>query len=177
MARSASNAYDASLQMLACLTIAVNAAANPPANIQFLPGQQAGEDISEFRDLCCEGTAYVRMATVYPSFDDFPAPDTQVIPCKQQAMALNYEVGIMRCSPTGNTAFVPTAEQWRAAYEQQMTDMKSLYSALCCYQGQFIDDGMLMGQWAPIGPQGGCLLGYVNLSHQIMGCSGMCNGH
>jgi hypothetical protein len=175
MARSASDAYDASLQMLACLTIAVQAAANPPKNIQFLPGAQAGEDLSEYNDLCCEGTAFVRMTTTYPSYQDFPAPDSLAIPCQQQAIALNYEVGIMRCAPGGTIAFVAKAENWRVAYQQEMTDMKSLYTTLCCYQGQFIDDAMVMGAWNPVGPQGGCLMGVINLSHQIMGCGGLCD--
>jgi hypothetical protein len=172
--RAASDAYQASLTLLACLTIAVQAAANPPRNIQFLPGQQAGEDISIYNDLCCEGTAFIRMTTTYPSFQGFPAPDTEAIPCQQQATALNYEVGIMRCAPGGTAAFVPTAENWRSAYEQSMIDMKSLYQAACCYKGQYDMDAMLMGPWSPVGPQGGCLMGALTITHQIAGCGGTC---
>jgi hypothetical protein len=168
--RAASDAYDASLHLLACLTVAVQAAANPPSNIQFLPGQQAGEDISIYNDLCCEGTAYIRMATVYPSWQAFPAPDTEAIPCQEQAMAINYEMGIMRCAPGGSAAFVPTAANWQAAYQQSMIDMKSLFKAACCYAGQYELDAILMGPWNPVGPQGGCLLGAINITHQITGC-------
>jgi hypothetical protein len=174
MAGAASDAYNASLQLLACLTVAVQAAANPPANIQFLPGQQAGEDLSIYRDLCCEATAYVRVTTLYPSFQEFPAPDSLATPCQQQATALGYEVGIMRCVPTGSLEEIPTAEQWRAAHEQSMIDAKSIYKAICCYQGVYNLDAMLVGAWNPIGPQGGCLLGAVSFTHQIAGCGGMC---
>lgn len=174
MARVATDAYEASLQMLACLTIAVQAADNPPANIQFLPGAQAGEDLSEYQDLCCSGTAYVRMTPMYPSFQDFPAPDTQATPCQSQAMAITYEVGIMRCAPTGSVTQVPTAAAWAAAHHQQMIDAKSLFQTLCCYQSFYNLDAMLFGQWSPGGPSGGCLLGTITMTHQISGCGGMC---
>jgi len=172
--RAATDAYEASIQLLACLTVKVQAAANPPANIQFLPGQQAGEDLSIYEDLCCEGTAYVRVTTLYPSFMAFPAPDTEPTPCSQQAFALGYEVGIMRCAPTGSISNVPTAEQWRQAHQQSMVDAKSIFDAICCYQTFYKMDAMVVGAWAPIGPQGGCLLGAVSLTHQIAGCGGMC---
>jgi hypothetical protein len=172
MARAATDPYEASIQLLACLTVKVQAAANPPANIQFLPGQQAGEDLSIYQDLCCEGTAYVRVTTEYPSFQEFPAPDSLPTPCQQQAFALGYEVGIMRCSPVGDIAEIPTAEQWRQAHQQSLIDAKSIYDAICCYRGYYSMDAMVVGAWAPIGPQGGCLLGAVNLTHQISACRG-----
>jgi hypothetical protein len=172
--RAATNAYDASLQLLACLTVAVQAAENPPANIQFLPGQQAGEDISIYEDLCCEGTAFIRVATLYPSSQQFPAPDTEAIPCQLQGMALNYEMGIMRCSPVGDAAQVPTSAAWLAAHRQSMIDAQSLYTAACCYKGQYDLDAMLIGPWAPLGPQGGCLMGSITLTHSIIGNCRVC---
>lgn len=162
------------MQMLACLQIQVEAAANPPQNVQFLPGSQAGEDLSEFRDLCCEGTAFVRVTTLYPSFQAFPAPDVDAFPCQQQAMALGYEVGIMRCAPAGTISQVPSAAEWLVAQQQQMVDAKSLFKTLCCYSGIYNMDAMLMGPWTPVGPTGACLLGSVTLTHQISGCGGMC---
>lgn len=174
MARTASDAYDASLHLLACLMSAVESQDNPPKNIQFLPGQQAGEDISIYGDLCCEGTAFVRMATTYPSFQAFPAPDTEAIPCQDQAMALNYEMGIMRCAPGGSIEFMPTAANWQAAYEQSMIDQRSLFKAACCYAGYYDMDAILFGAWVPNGPQGGCLMGSINITHQVVGC-GSCS--
>lgn len=174
MAVAATDAYEASLQMLACLQIAVQAAANPPANVQFLPGAQAGEDLSIYEDLCCQGTAFVRVSTIYPALQDFPAPDTLAIPCQQQATGLVYEVGIMRCAPVGTAQHVPTAAEWAEAHHQSMIDARSIYSAMCCYQGVFRMDAMLVGAWTPTGPQGGCLMGSAILSHQIAGCGGLC---
>lgn len=170
MAGAAVDPYNASVQLLACLTVAVEAAENPPSRIQFLPGAQAGEDISEFEDLCCAGTAYVRVGTVYPSSQEFPAPDTQAIPCQQQALAVSYEVGIMRCAPAGTTQNVPTSAQWLAAFRQQMIDMTSMFKAACCFRNKYPMDAMLIGPWTPVGPQGGCLLGTVTITHQIAGC-------
>jgi len=170
MAGGAIDPYNASVQLLACLTVAVQAAANPPQKIQFLPGNQAGEDISEFEDLCRCGTAYVRVSTVYPSFQDFPAPDTLAIPCQQQALGVVYEVGIMRCAPVGSVQHVPTAAEWLAAFQQQMVDMTSLMKAACCFRNFYPLDAMLIGAWTPTGPQGACLLGTINITHQITGC-------
>lgn len=172
---AATNVQDAATQLLACLTIAVQAAANPPKNVQFLPGQQAGEDLSEFRDLCCEGTAYVRITTIYPSFQQFPAPDVEPTPCMQQAMAVNYEMGIMRCAPGGTIAFVPTAANWLAAQVQQQVDAKSLFQAACCMSTFYGLDAFVIGAWNPGGPSGGCLLGTLSLTHQLSGCGGMCS--
>lgn len=174
MPGAAATAFDASAQLLACLTVAVQAAENPPKNVQFLPGNQAGEDISIYNDLCCEGTAYVRVSSMYPSFQDFPAPDSAAEPCQQQAMAVTYEVGIMRCAPVGTAAFVPTGAQWLAAHRQSMIDAQSIYKAICCFQGYYPMDAMLVGQWTPLGPLGACLLGTVAVTQQIGGCGGLC---
>jgi len=174
VARAAIDVAGAATQLLACLTIAVEAATNPPARIQFLVGAQAGEDLSIYDDMCCEGTAYVRVANQYPSFENFPSPDVDAIPCQLQAIGAIYEMGIMRCAPVGTVQSIATPAQWAAANTQMLIDAQSMFKAACCFASTYSEDAVLVGSWVPGGPSGGCLLGTVSVTHQIAGCGGMC---
>lgn len=163
--------YDVAAKLLACLTVQVNQLDSVPANIGFLPGAAFAEDLSIYNDLCCEGTAFVRHASTYPSGENFPAPDTGQDPCSPLAWGIVFEIGVMRCAPTGSIAFVPTMAEWSAANSQYFLDMAALRAAICCYQGQYSQgDGIVIGQASPSGPQGGCIVATLTVTIQAIGC-------
>lgn len=161
-------------QLLACLQTSAEANPNPPPenNFLFLPGAQATADISQYQNMCCDGTAYVRMASQYPS-KNFPAPDDDASNCVPMGFGSIWELGIMRCAPTGTVQKIATAAEWLAAFRQQTIDATTLRSAVCCWVNLYGDgEGVQIGQWTPVGPEGGCLIGTLSVSIQWIGCPG-----
>lgn len=146
-------------QMLACLTIAVQAAPNPPKRITFLCGDAVVEDLGIYEDICCDGTAFVRVDTIEPS-TNFPDPDVTASPCQPQAWALRMEVGLLRCMPTGDQDAGPTVADWEAMQGQMMIDTASLFGAACCFTKYQVENQLkaFTGGWRVLGPQGGCML-------------------
>lgn len=168
--------YDAAAKLLACLTVEVQGLALVPKNIGFLPGAAVLEDLSPFQDLCCEGTAYVRHASTYPSGENFPAPDTGQNPCSPLAWGVVFEMGVMRCTPSGTLNEIITMDQWNNVNTQYYIDSAALRAAVCCYKNLYAsganDNGILIGQTIPVGPQGGCLIASLNVTIQVIGCGG-----
>lgn len=167
--------YTAGVNMLACLQVACESNDNPPGSFMFLPGAQATADISQFENLCCPGTAYVRMGAIFPSGSAFPEPDTSAdsLKCGPMALGVIVELGIMRCSPAGDVQHVATAAEWSAAFQQQMIDAASMRKAVCLYQSQYAYPGeVIIGSWSPVGPEGGCLIGVQLATISISGCPG-----
>jgi hypothetical protein len=171
--------YVTGTQLLACLQIACENATegSVPKNFQFLPGETANADMSQYRDLCCEGTAYVRLASLYPAGTNWPAPDTEGSQsfCMPFALGGIWELGIMRCAPTGNARQIATSAAWNAAFAQQMIDARSMREATCCYKSTYANGaGVLMGTWTPVGPEGGCLIGTQAVNIENIGCGSDC---
>lgn len=166
--------YEVAVNLLGCLTTKVEALALPPKNVMFMPGSAVVEDLSIYTDLCCEGTAYVRHASTYPSGDSWPSPDTGQNNCQPIAWGTIFEIGIMRCAPTGSAQFGVTAAEWNAANTQYFIDMQALRATVCCYKTLFAsgasDAGVLIGQITPLGVQGGCLVATMSVQIQTIGC-------
>lgn len=170
--------FDAGAKLLACLQVEVEKLALVPKNIGFLPGQAVLEDISVYEDLCCDGTAYVRNANIYPSGEKWPAPDTGQDPCAPIAWAATFEMGIMRCAPTGSANAIVSRADWQNVNSQYFIDAQALRAAVCCYKTMYSsgpsDGGVLIGQVVPIGPQGGCIVASLTVVVQTIGC-GLCS--
>jgi hypothetical protein len=102
------------------------------------------------------GMAWVRLMNVYPS-TIFPSTDTSLKSCVVP-LAAQVEIGVLRCSPSPDDAGTPpsAAAMWEAT-RLQMADMAAMYRAVrCCYaKGK----AMVLGQYTPIGPQGGVVGG------------------
>jgi len=165
---------DVASKLLACLTVQASApTANPPKNFGFLPGNEIVEDMSAYNDLCCEGTAFVQLNSVYPS-SSFPQPDDGTISCEPLAWGTIWTLGVMRCSPTGSINFTPTFGEWDVANNQHLIDDASLRAAILKYKEIYAtganDAGVLIGQTNALGPQGGCLLRTITATIQVFGC-------
>jgi len=163
--------YDVGAKLLACLTVKAQALVAVPKNIGFLPGSAVAEDLSVYNDLCCEGTAYVRHASTYPAGMNFPAPDTGENNCSPFAWGTMWELGFMRCAPTGGVNFVPTMAQWQDCNTQYFIDSQTLLDTVCCYTQQYAAGaGVLIGAVTPLGPNGGCLIASLQVTIEAIGC-------
>lgn len=138
-------------QLVTCLRQEIaNAGVPEPAFIGILPGAVWVADYAAD----CGGQAWVRLVTTYPSVA-FPNPDAEPNNF-DRLLAVQVEVGIARCAPSSDDDGTPPSvgEQAEAA-RLQLADMQVLYRTLrCC-----LDDDSVLGQYAPVGPEGGVLGG------------------
>lgn len=168
--RSAPSVQAAAALLLACLQVAAEAQPSVPSNFIFLPGSQADPDLSAYEDLCCSGTAYVRVAQAAPASMTITSTDSGETPCQPLAWNAVLELGIMRCAPSGTISHIPTAAQWSAAHQLMMQDFTTMVAAFNLFRAQYDLDQMFLGDWQPVGPNGGCLIGTMPVTTQVIGC-------
>jgi hypothetical protein len=122
--------------LLTCLDAAASANPDPPAQFCLRAGNLVIHDIdaqSSLDKVCCPGLGYVRIGRVYPSSQDFPAPDTRSEKCLSLARALELTVGIVRCIPGMGTPEGPTCADWTSVATHDADDIQALFAALCCW--------------------------------------------
>lgn len=141
-----------------------------PSSCCFRVGEIASMDASEFEDLCCSGLAWVRVADIFSSSTDFPTPDTLTVwtGCGPQAWGVVFEVGVMRCAPTGSVESIPTCDDWLALQDLVMRDAKAMRQAFCCLFNQFDPGSIALGSWVPLPTTGGCAGGTWQVTVQII---------
>ncbi len=122
--------------LLECLETQVMANPDPPANISLFAGPLIIHDVDAQASIdktCCPGTAYVRIGRVFPSSQDFPAPDAHSEKCLSRARALELVAGVVRCVPGMGTDAGPTLADWTSAATHDADDIQALFSAVCCW--------------------------------------------
>lgn len=128
---------------------------NPPTYFSLRVGEEVAHDLSQYEDLCCEGLAYVKINTVYPS-SQFPQPDDTYSPC-QMEWATDLEMGVLRCAPVGDLEHIPTDAEWTATAEQVAHDSAAMRAAIASFCNSMEPGaGWLPRPWSPVGAQGGC---------------------
>jgi hypothetical protein len=153
-------------ELLECLGQEVAKVEYPPLYVQPRIGETVDHLLSTSQDECCDGLAYVRPAGFFPSSGVFPAQDEAPLPKGILAWAVTFELGVIRCAPTPDEHSIPTAEQWQDLTQAVMDDGAAMRRAICC----FIDAkpnrarNVLVGQWSPVGIQGGCVGGVIPLT-------------
>jgi hypothetical protein len=146
-----------------------------PSECCLRVGEIVSADASTFQDLCCSGLAWVRVADIFASSTDFPAPDTPVVlNCPIPSWGVVFELGVMRCAPTGDINTIPTCDEWTNLFELVMQDAAAMRAAGCClatYPGLQLDHSSIaFGSWAPLPTSGGCAGGTMQISVQIVNC-------
>lgn len=141
-----------------------------PSEVCARVGEVASMDASMFEDLCCSGLAWVRVADIFSSATDFPTPDTLTVwsGCGPRAWGVVFELGVMRCAPTGDINTIPTCEEWTALQENVMKDAKAMRQAFCCIFRQFDAGSIALGSWVPLPTTGGCAGGTWQVTVQII---------
>lgn len=139
-----------------CLCTQIVADGRPPVcYCGVVPGALAVADrIGECGTIC--GMAWVRLDQMYPATTvGLPSPEPGNC---SKALALDIEVGILRCFATD-----PTDDDLVQSTEDQLADAETLIRAVsCCPAIPQMD--MVLAPYTPMGPDGGTVGGVVMLS-------------
>lgn len=160
--------------LLGCLEDALGLYhAPPPANISLRTGVQVEPLLATTRDECCEGLAWVRVVTWYPTLN-FPEQQTVYNRCAVQMWAVVLEMGVARCAPMSDANTLPSNAEWAVAAELVNADAAAMQRALCCFVDLDRDRMWIPAPWAPIATEGGCIGGTVQLTIAAPPCN--CQG-
>lgn len=159
--------------LLGCLSQEIAKVAVPPKYVQFRVGAVVDHLISETEDECRSGLAWVRPVTFFPASGTFPAQDETPMAKGTQAWAVTFELGVIRCAPTGDERTLPTAGQWENTFRAVMDDAAAMRRAVCCF-GELktgrVRNGLVPGPWLPLSVQGGCVGGVMTVTVQGPAC-------
>lgn len=114
------------------------------------------EDGNEFDDAEGCGQAWVRLVAAYPS-TAVGVADITPGNC-QKGFGFDIEVGITRCFPIEEKGGSLPMEEMLAVSQLQIADMLTMQQALMCCTA-FGSEDFVMGQYAPVGPEGGIVGG------------------
>lgn len=155
--------------LLACLADEVALVADPPAQVMLRPGTQIELLLSTTRDECCEGLAWVRPVSIYPSAS-FPVQDADYRHCWPVQWAAVLEMGVARCAPTPEASQLTSAQEWDAVTHAVLDDAAAMRRAMCCFTMLRPDWMYLIGLWQPIATEGGCLGGTMLVTVMLGDC-------
>lgn len=158
-------------QLLECLRDQLALLDDPPANIQLRVGQETGPLFGPNVDECCAGLAWVRISSIYPSWDSFPAADNTWLPCGPLAYAVVLEMGVAFCMPWSDSDAMidnvdpPSANDWATAFTKQMQHQTLMRrAAACCW---LPTQRRAVGEWASTPVEGGCVGGTLTVTVSV----------
>jgi hypothetical protein len=158
--------------LLACLTDQMNQLPDPPAKIQLRVGSETGPLVGPNVDECCAGLAWVRVANVYPSWNNFPGPDNDWLPCGPLAYAVVLEMGSAFCMPWSDSGDTwenldpPSTQDWTSAFGRLMQRQNLMRrAAACCFPPT---QRRAVGEWSPLPVEGGCTGGTLLVTVSVM---------
>lgn len=159
------NPVTARLEALAaCLCAQIEDPENGVPGVCFcgvVPGAAIPAEYSGDCNNAC-GAAWVRLVTVYPSNQVGAALITPGN-CAH-GLGMDAEVGILRCTPVGDEqGNPPTQAELLDSTELQIADAILMLKAIECCEALNIND-LIVGQYQPIGPEGGLVGGVYTLS-------------
>lgn len=164
-------------QLLVCLCEQVAIQPNPPQHCCFRVGTEIAHDAGILQDQCCEGIAYVALGDTYPSSDSFPEADINrqaTAVCAPVTWAQVFQVGIIRCVPTGDQFLPPSCTEWNVAARQNVIDAQTLRRVACCMRnyitsnaGPFLGMSLVIDRQIQGTPQGGCVERTMKLTAQF----------
>lgn len=159
-------------ELLECLAQEIAKVASPPARVGLRPGTVVDHLLSTTEDECCEGLAWVRPVTFFPSSGTFPSQDEVPMKGGTRAWAITLEMGAIRCSPTPEANSIPTTEEWDEVVQAVMDDAAAMRRAICCFiEAKAGRTGRVApGLWQPLSVQGGCVGGVLQVTVQGPAC-------
>lgn len=147
-------------ELMACFMEQLSSLPTPPRYVQLRVGQETGPLIGANVDECCAGLAWIRVANIYPSWDSFPGPDNDWLPCGPLAYAVVLEMGVAFCMPWSDSGDSfdnidpPNTADWQAAFNTQMVHQTLMRrTAACCFRPT---QRRAVGEWSPLPVEGGC---------------------
>lgn len=159
-------------QMLACYETELLKLADPPKSVGVRPGTIVDFLMSMSDDECCNGLAWVRPVTFYPSSTAFPTQDTTAQKQGTRAWAVTLELGYVRCAPTPDADAIPSNAEWFAVTQAVMDAAAAMRRAICCWSDSapMRVQRILPGQWEPVAVEGGCVGGTIPITLMGLAC-------
>jgi hypothetical protein len=118
------------------------------------------EYTGDCNDKC--GAAWVRLTTAYPA-NAVGVLNTQATAC-DSGMGIDVEIGILRCISVGDAqGNPPEPAELLAGAELAMDDLMLMWRAVLCCDA-FDSRDVILGQYQPVGPEGGLVGGAFTLS-------------
>lgn len=164
------------VDVLACLETAADQVEAPPLYRSIRMGEGLQANISPTEDECCQGLAWVRPGQISPT-NTFPTPESAWTPCPPGELAVEVEIGMLRCAPImapgGDDAMlIPTAAQHAQTAYRVLADAAALRRAACC----LIDRGysVFVGSWSPLPIEANCAGGSMRITVAVPFCERTC---
>lgn len=124
-------------------------------------GLQSGEATWDGCGECDGGHCGMAYARVIRAFPYTAFPENEGVTTCDTAIGFDLEVGVMRCFPTHEDGTGLEPEEALAVALDVNADLAALHRAIaCCLEVPV----RLLGEWVPLGPQGGCVGGAWTLS-------------
>lgn len=163
--------YDLAGQLLDCFVQELAKVQKPPAEVQLRPGISATAWVSANHNECCSGLGWVRVDSIFPSSDVFPAQDEVPQPKGTSSWAVTLELGVFRCAPAPDENSVPLGAEWDSVVQAMMDDAAAMRRAICCLETELHGrQRVLPGQWQPLDVQGGCAGGFMTVTVRVPAC-------
>lgn len=159
-------------RLAACLCAQLVETSAPVACCCLMPGSQVAWDD------CERGQAWVRVARVYRLGGTFPAAATASDDGNCGGLggwAAVLELGVLRCMPQPDEGgALPSCDANRDVARLVLADAQAMRRAVrCCdWRAGCVppDARMLLGDWLPAGPEGGCVGGTTLVTVEVSAC-------
>lgn len=160
------------LELLDCYRQELAKLADPPMHIGLRPGAVVDFLVSRSQDECCEGLAWVRPASFYPTGLPFPSQIESVPRTGITAWAVTLELGAVQCAPTPDENSIPSDYEWAAVTQNVMDAAAAMRRAICCFTGAapIRRQQVIAGTWQPVDVEGGCVGGILPVTIQGPNC-------
>lgn len=143
--------------LLSCVCDALADAGRPTCDCGLTVGPAAVGVVCECgtRANPASGALYVHLVSMYAADPTSLLRINQVYPCRQPAVAAEFDVELFRCYPTINErGESPTADEQTEASETLLADVQDMWRAVTCCDGMRI----LPGNVSIDEPEGGISL-------------------
>jgi hypothetical protein len=165
------------VRMLACLEAAADEVESPPLYRSIRVGEGIQANISPTEDECCSGLAWVRPVSIGPT-NNFPTPESVWSNCPPGELAVELELGMLRCAPfmapgsSDDALLIPTSAQHAQLAYRVMADAAAMRRAACC----MIELGysVFVGSWSPAATETNCAGGTVRVTVAVPFCERTC---
>lgn len=161
-------------RLLACLCNALEDSHRGPVCACCLhPGSVVPMDYCDCECAGGQGQAWVRVARIYPTGARFPSQTFDIQPCQQAvpSWAVELVMGVYRCIATiDDEGRPPDCAQVTDDAVALMSDAAAMrQAAMCCFPDGG-DTAVVVGEYTPIGPSGGCGGGQLSVTVQAYDC-------
>lgn len=117
------------------------------------------------------GQAWVTYNRIFPAAARFPNQLFDVEACNINSWGVELAAGVYRCvSSLDDVGNPPSCAQTSADATMLLSDAAALRQALVCCFPEGRDTVAVVGDYTPIGPQGGCAGGQMTVTVQFNAC-------